>query len=272
MSFYIKLGDTLRVCFGTSNASGAAADADSTPAVTVLEQGTAMAYSPTVANKATGLYEAELVLSSGNGFEVGKEYSSLVEATVGGVTGRDGLVSFKIAARAPDDLAYPATSGRSLAVAADGSTDANVTLWRGSQPAALSGNGLLQTMLMRILTDNAAGTPNALSNGALPANLERWRGTIPALLDGVNVQTSVQGIAAAGVAAIWAKVLDVNAPATAQTAEQILNICVAMLAAKLTNTGEDVVARDTGDTRDRVVGTADEDGNRTLTSLDGRGT
>lgn len=85
----------------------------------------------------------------------------------------------------------------------NGTVDANVTLWRGSQPAALSINsGLVQTMLMRVLTDNGAGTPSALSGGSFPANVDRWRGLVPALMDGAHIQVSVQAIAAAVVTSI----------------------------------------------------------------------
>lgn len=102
--YYIKLGDTLRVAFGTSATDGAAADAASTPVVTVYEQGTATGYSPTVSNLDTGLYEVAIVCSGGNGFEVGKEYSAAVEATVGDLVGRDGIASFQIAANDIDDV------------------------------------------------------------------------------------------------------------------------------------------------------------------------
>lgn len=93
---YARLGDTVRIPFGTCNNTGAATNADSTPTVTIYQQGVAMAYAPTVTNKATGLYEVQIDLTTANGFSMGKEYSVAVAATVGGVTGRDGIGSFVI--------------------------------------------------------------------------------------------------------------------------------------------------------------------------------
>lgn len=54
-----------------------------------------------------------------------------------------------------------------LAVNSSGRID--LGLWLGSAPAALSSNGYLQSMILRWLTDNAAGTPNALAGGKLDA-------------------------------------------------------------------------------------------------------
>jgi len=47
-------------------------------------------------------------------------------------------------------------------------------------PSALSASGYLQSMLMRWLTDNAAGTPDALSSGKVPADVKLWLTTAPA--------------------------------------------------------------------------------------------
>lgn len=93
---FIRLGDTIRICFGTVNGSGAATDADAPPTVTVLDQGSVMGYAPAVANKATGMYEVTIVASGANGFVEGHEYSAFIESTVASVTRRDGLASFAI--------------------------------------------------------------------------------------------------------------------------------------------------------------------------------
>lgn len=93
----VRLGGTKTIVFGTSNpTTGAATNADSTPVVTVLQNGTAMAYSPTVTNITTGLYKVDLVCSTGNSFADGDNIAVYATATVGGVTGRDGIASFKI--------------------------------------------------------------------------------------------------------------------------------------------------------------------------------
>lgn len=134
---YVKLGATRRGVIGTNAfADGSATNADSTPTCVVLDQGSAMGYAPTVTNKATGLYEVALVATSGNGFVVGHEYSLYVVVVVGGKTTRspvEGLSSFKVTARDPDDHAYPATSGRSMATDGSGVSDANVKSYASGQ-------------------------------------------------------------------------------------------------------------------------------------------
>ena len=94
----VRLGDTFRVAFGTSSpTTGAATDVDSgVPTVTVREQGTDLGYSPTVTHIATGEYEVAIVCTTANGFDTGKEYTARVSATVGGITGKDGLAAFTI--------------------------------------------------------------------------------------------------------------------------------------------------------------------------------
>lgn len=93
----VSLGDSTYLNFGTSSATtGAATNADSTPTVSVEEDGTAMGYSPTVTNVTTGLYRVQIDCTTGNGFEAGKRYSVYVAATVGGITGRDGIGDFEV--------------------------------------------------------------------------------------------------------------------------------------------------------------------------------
>lgn len=95
----VSLGDSTYLHFGTSSAStGAATDADSTPTVFVAEDGSALAYAPTVTNIATGLYMVQIDATAGNGFAAGQRYSVYVVATVGGVTGRDGIGEFEVLA------------------------------------------------------------------------------------------------------------------------------------------------------------------------------
>jgi hypothetical protein len=95
-----QLGETIRGVFGTVTfATGAAANADAPPTCVVLEQGTVVGYAPTVANKATGLYEIAIDCTTGNGFEIGKEYTVHVVVTMGGVTTRgpvEGLSAFTV--------------------------------------------------------------------------------------------------------------------------------------------------------------------------------
>lgn len=93
----VALEDTVYLHVGTTDPStGGAANASSTPTVTVEEDGVAMGYSPTVTNVATGLYRITIVCSAANGFEWGKRYSVYLVATVAGVTGRDGIAEFEV--------------------------------------------------------------------------------------------------------------------------------------------------------------------------------
>jgi len=95
----VFLSDSFWLHFGTSSVStGAATNADSTPTVTVAEDGTDMGYAPTVTNVATGLYKVQIDATAGNGFEAGKRYSVYVVATVGGISGRDGIGEFEVLA------------------------------------------------------------------------------------------------------------------------------------------------------------------------------
>ncbi len=57
-----------------------------------------MGYAPTVTNVATGLYKVEISATAGNGFEAGRRYSVYAVATVGGITGRDGIGEFEVLA------------------------------------------------------------------------------------------------------------------------------------------------------------------------------
>jgi hypothetical protein len=93
----VGLGDSFYLHVGTSSATtGAATNADSTPTVTIEEDGVAMGYAPTVANVSTGLYRVTIDATAGNGFEAGKRYSAYVSATVGGINGKDGIGEFEV--------------------------------------------------------------------------------------------------------------------------------------------------------------------------------
>lgn len=101
----VALGDSVYFHFGTASAStGAATNADSTPTVTVAEDGSDLVYSPTVTNVATGLYKVQIDATGGNGFEAGKRYSVYVSATVGSVVGRDGIAEFEVLTTALDTV------------------------------------------------------------------------------------------------------------------------------------------------------------------------
>lgn len=93
----VFLSDSVYLHFGTTAAStGAATNADSTPVVSIEEDGVLMGYAPSVTNIATGLYRVQIDATAGNGFESGKRYSVYVTATVVLITGRDGIGEFEV--------------------------------------------------------------------------------------------------------------------------------------------------------------------------------
>jgi hypothetical protein len=104
---YVKLGDTIRGTFGTSDFStGASINADVLPTCVVLDQGVLMGYAPVVVNQAIGLYEVPVDVTLGNLFAVGRAYSLYAVAIVGGITARApvaGISSFNVTMRGPDD-------------------------------------------------------------------------------------------------------------------------------------------------------------------------
>lgn len=93
----------------------------------------------------------------------------------------------------------------------DANARVDVGKWIGSAPAALTASGYVQTALLRWLTDNAAGTPNALNNNLVQADVERWgNAVVNALIAGrVDANAGVvgdktgYGLSAAAVQAVW---------------------------------------------------------------------
>lgn len=237
----VVLGDTVYFHFGTSSPStGAATDADSTPAVTVEEDGVAMGYAPTVTNVATGLYRVTVVATAGNGFEAGKRYSGYAVATVGGVAGRDGIFEFGAYTRGRDDLAYPATSGRSLAVEADGMVYADAREWLGTAPLALS-------------SQRVQSLVGAVSAGAIDA---------AAIATGA---IDADALAADAVDEILDEVIEGTL-----TFRQALRLFVSSLAGKSAGGGTaSITFRDIADAKPRITATVDANGNRTAVTLDG---
>ncbi len=192
---YVKLGETIRGTFGTANfGTGAAQNADALPTCVVIDQGVPMGYAPTVTLQAVGLYEVAIVATAGNGFAAGRQYSSYVEAIVGGVTARvpvGGIASFNLTTRGPDDLAFPAVSGRSLAVSVAGAVDvANIT-------------AIVAAVLDELLTAHAVtgsvGDAIAIAAGLLQGNffMDQTNNTNPNGQTAARLRIFRTGVAAA---------------------------------------------------------------------------
>ena len=125
--------------------------------------------------------------------------------------------STKVATISPNWQTTPGTGDtfviipfETLSATVSGTVDANVITWLGSTPASLTTNGYLQTMLLRWLTDNAAGTPDALSTGKLPADVKLWLASAPSSLNAGLVQTDVERWLNTVVTAVTAGIPDVN--------------------------------------------------------------
>lgn len=111
-----------------------------------------------------------IACTAANGFEVGKRYVVTFEATCGGVNSSMTLAQFMVV---PAEL----VAGHPLV---------DIAYWKGVAPAALTASGFVQAILLRWLTDNAAGTPIALSTTTklVQSMLTRWAtddaaGTVP---------------------------------------------------------------------------------------------
>lgn len=153
----VSLSDSVWLDFGTcSSTTGAAANADSTPTVTIAEDGTNMAYSPTVSNVATGLYRVQIDATAGNGFESGKRYSVYVTATVGGITGRDGIGEFEV-------LAVDLNTGVASVTGAVGSVTGSVTVGTNNDKTGYSLSGTQTFNVTGNITGNLSGSVGSVS-------------------------------------------------------------------------------------------------------------
>ncbi len=248
---YVKLGSTFRVMFGTTSGDGAAVNADALPVVTVRDQGTAMGYAPVVTNKATGLYEVALVMTGGNGFTAGHEYTAEVAATVGTIVGRDGIASFKLTTYDVDDLAA------ALIVVQADTDDIQTRL-----PAALV-SGRIDASVGAVAAN--AITAAAIATDAIDADAIAAT-AVTELQSGLATAASVAALPSAATiaTAVWAYVVE-----NATTAVEYYRLAIAVLFGKASglDTGTPTF-RDQADTKNRVV-SAVAGSNRTFTTRDG---
>lgn len=83
----VKPGDAVNIHFAVqAPSSGAATDADSTPSVTLVRNGSDTAESVTVTNIETGVYNAAVTIPAG--YSAGDEVQLRASATVSGTTGK----------------------------------------------------------------------------------------------------------------------------------------------------------------------------------------
>ncbi len=173
----------------------------------------------------------------------------------------------------------------------NGQIDTNVAAWRGTQPAALTISGYVQSVLLRWLTDNGGGTPDALSSGKVAVDLKLWTATTPSLIL-ADLVDQVWNEAQAGhiVAGTFGSYLDAAITSRASavsivgipdavldtavegglTWRQVVRIVLAAVAGKSNGfPAGPAHYRDNADTKDRITATVDADGNRSIITLDG---
>lgn len=115
--------------------TGAAVDADSTPTFACYEEGTdtdiGVGGNMTKRTSLTGNYRGTFTLSAANGFEVGKWYSVVVSAVVGGVTGKAVVKNFRL-------VAAEATAGYPVGTSKVGTGTGEINLSSGKAPATIA--------------------------------------------------------------------------------------------------------------------------------------
>lgn len=107
MSLY-KLADTIVFDFTTHNpVTGAVSNADSLPTCEVFEDSNDTGLSGvTVTQRVgkTGNYRVAIVATTGNGYEIGKNYNVVVSVTVNSVSAKSCIASFVLDGKRADDL------------------------------------------------------------------------------------------------------------------------------------------------------------------------
>src|SRR3990172_5127335 len=189
-----SLGSTFDVKFTTVNTSGVPTTLAGTPVISAYPDNSLTELTAGITlsvdfDGRTGMHNIRVVATSGNGYAAGSNYSLVITTgTVGGNSVVGYVVGeFSIEARS---AVRPTTAGRTLAIESDGIAHAHVKewlgtapnaltsgkvppdlkLWLAAAPAALTASGYVQAMLLRWLTDNAAGTPGALIGNRVDAN------------------------------------------------------------------------------------------------------
>lgn len=109
----IPLDEVIHVEAISSGATGVAVDADSTPTFAVYEESTdtdiGVGGNMTKRTSLDGNYRASFTASAANGFEVGKFYTVIGSATIGGVATKGVLKAFRVSAAEVTVGKFPAT-------------------------------------------------------------------------------------------------------------------------------------------------------------------
>lgn len=176
--------------------TGAATDADSTPTAEVFEDATdttVVALTVTKRTSKTGNYRVPVTAAAADGFEVGKTYNVVASATVNSIAAKGVIGRFKVRTRGKDDLAYPATSGRSLAVDASGQVTVGAMATDTLTASALASSAVTEIQA-GLSTLDAAGVRTAV--GLASANLDTQIAAVQADTD--NIQTRLPAALVSG--------------------------------------------------------------------------
>lgn len=164
-------------CITSSPTTGAATDADSTPSFEVFEEATdtdiGVGGSFTKRTSKTGNYRCSFTLSAANGFEVGKWYSVVASATVGGVAGKAAIKNFRCVA----------------AEAVAGVPKVDVADWLGSTAPAMTGDAYARL-------GAPAGASVSADIAGVQADTDNIQTRLPAALVSGRMDSSVGAMAA----------------------------------------------------------------------------
>lgn len=241
----IPLDEVLHFGAITSEASGAAADADSTPTWAVFEESTDTAIQTGNFTKRTSLdghYRGTVTLSAANGFEVGKWYEIAAAATVDSVAGKAIVFGpFRIVPAEAQtgvpvvDIGYVDGTGVDPGEVADvnvvtiegvDATDALATAASAAIAASdIATNTDLDALIATVGVAGAGLTAIQLPSNGL-ANITAWTVDVTGSLSGSvgsvtgavgSVTGNVGGNVAGSVGSVTGAVGSVTAPVTAGT-------------------------------------------------------
>jgi len=151
-----SLEETIYLDFITSDATGAAADADSTPTAEVFENATdttVVALTVTKRTSKTGNYRVPVACTAANGFEAGKSYNVIASATIGGVAAKCKIGSFQV--RRDSVRTGTAQAGASSTITLDSGASAVDNFYKRQRVFLTGGTGAGQD---RVITGYVGST------------------------------------------------------------------------------------------------------------------
>lgn len=192
--------------------------------------------------------------------EMNGDNVTVIGSDAAGAEWCDVEINIQTAARQVDDLAFPATSGRSMVVDAAGLVDANAV------KVGPTGAGTAQTAgdIMADTNDIQARLPAALVGGRIDASVGAMAAGVVTAAAIATDAIDADALAADALDEIWDEVMEGTT-----TARQSMRLSNSANGAKLNGAATTTVnIRDLADLKNRVVATVDADGNRSAVTLD----